>query len=973
MKRSLRITLVCSALTALILAFPAAAYNPVKEQVVYEIADSHLDDQWQWTLDKTLNQYIPDTYNQNFALLEKYPEYKFNWEEAWRYWIIKTKYPAAWNSIKTYVAQGRWNLAGAGTCAGDVNLPSAEGMIRNYLYGEEFFMDEFGKKSTDIFLPDCFGFGYALPTIAAHCGIKGFSSMKFDAWGGAFPTPFSIGKWIGVDGSSLYAYLKPGQYDNGMDIRTADGDWMKSNAGFWATCDYIGTGDRGGAMDSAKAATMITRIRQNSTNAIKVYCTSSDQIFRDIDSLNLSNALPSYDGELLMMTHGTGCYTAWAKMKYKHRKNEQRAQAAEFSSVVATWLGNGSYAYPQAQIFSGWWRLSELTFHDVLTGTSIKDAYRVWALPMEDSCYNEFSQAFTSSNTAVARQLTTSVSATDRIPLVLVNPLSAARCDVAEATVDFGAPAPAGVKVYNPAGAEVPAQIKSVSGQNVTILFVAKVPSASYSVFEVKPVAAANPPDPGLTVNAATGVLENAFYRVTVDRNGDISSIVAKTLKGGQELLQAPSRFELRDDVGGSFPAWEVSWANVSSAPTAYVDQQVVKTVEETGPARVSLKITRSKNNSTFTQYVTLAADSAGARIDVDNIVHWLTGATLLKASFPMTCANPNATWDIGIGTVKRGNMYINGATGKGLYEVCGQQWADLTGTDGSYGVSILNDCKYGWNKPNDNTLNLTLIHSPSGVGFGYDYECDQSNVAAVGDHAFRYSVYAHTGNWTNGTIPQGERVNQPIFAYQATPHAGGLGRALSLLRTSSPQVDVMAIKKAEKSGRYIVRVRETTGSPVTGARITFPSAVITAASEVDGLEEEKGTAQFSGGDLVFNLTKYQPKAFAVTLGSPVAVSRRFEDLLQQGTGARTVTVTLASARAVRVALRVPADAQRWSVTISDAAGRLIRRLASSDRAPRSLAWDGRNMDSRRVGKGVYIVNVITDRGNSSARLPVVQ
>jgi hypothetical protein len=287
--------------------------------------------------------------------------------------------------------------------------------------------------------------------------------------------------------------------------------------------------------------------------------------------------------------------------------------------------------------------------------------------------------------------------------------------------------------------------------------------------------------------------------------------------------------------------------------------------------------------------------------------------------------------------------------------------------------VSILNDCKYGWSKPDDNTLDLTLLHSPSGTGFGYEYACDLTSEATVGPHNFKYSVYGHTGTWTNGTIAQGERVNQPIFAYQATAHAGIQGKAVSLVRTSTPQVDIMAIKKAEKSSSYIVRVRETTGNPVTGARITFPSATITAASEVTGLEEAKGTAQFAGGDLIFNLTKYQPKTFALTLGAPVAVYPKFDDLLHPKAVGKTVSVAVGSARTIHVSLRIPANAKILGISISDAAGRLVQKLALQGGASQTVAWDGRDLYSRRAGSGVYFVNIATDRGASSARLPVMQ
>lgn len=957
----------------------ALAYN-LSQEVCYEVPGAHLDDQWQWDLAATIGTYLPNTMSTNFAYFAQYPEYVFNFEGAFRYWLIKKVYPTSYATLKTHIANGRWRVAGGGADPGDVNLPSAEGLIRNYLYGNNFFMDEFGKRSMDVYLPDCFGFGYQLPTIAAHMGLIGFSTQKFDLWGGWFATPFPIGRWIGVDGNSVIATLKPGDYGNGMDIQTADGDWLKSHSGtpgIWATYDYIGTGDVGGGPSAGDVSAMITRIRANASNTIKVYATSTDQVYRDLDSAGLTSSLPSYNGELLMTTHGTGCYTAWAKMKYKNRKNEQRAMLTEFADVTANWMTGATFAYPQDTIWHAWWRVIACQFHDGITGTSIPNAYSQYWLPMEDSSYNDFTYAMNLGNNVMAnsagQQLTTTVSTAGDVSLVLVNALARARCDVVEATVNFGTAAPTGVKVYNPDGVEVPSQILSAAGQNVTIAFVARMPSASYAVYEVKPMTVANAADPNLTVTAAaTGsTLSNAFYTVTVNANGDISGVLDK--KTNKQLLSAPSRFELRTDQGTSFPAWELRWEDVSSTPTGYVDQAVAMTMQENGPARVSLKVVRTKNGSTFTQYISLAADSAGNRVEVKNAVNWVTAGTLLKVGFPVSCTNDSTTWDIGIGTIKRGVMFYNASTSKGLYEVCGQQWADQTATDNSYGISVLNDCKYGWNKESTGKFNLTLIHSPAGGG--YNYQGDQSSVAVVGVHNFVYAIYGHQGSWTNGTVDQAERLNQPIFSFQpTTPAVGKIGRTISLVRTSTDQVAVMAIKKAEKSANYIIRVRETQGASVTNAKLTFPSATIIAASEVNGQEEAKGAATFSGSDLTFNMTKYQPKTFAVSLGVPVAVNQKFEDLLRPKATEMTVTVSMASGCNVHVSLRVPADAKILGVSIVDVAGRLVQKLAPrSGGASQAFVWDGRDLYSHSVGKGVYFVNVATDRGHSSARLPVVQ
>jgi alpha-mannosidase len=958
---------------AVAVVFNAPAYDLTKEKIVYEIPYAHLDMQWNWDLKKTIDEYLPLTLQTNFANFDKYPEYKFNFEGAYRYWIIKQTYPADFARLKHYVASGQWVVCGGGAESGDVNLPSAEALIRNYLVGNTFFRDEFGKTCDDIFLPDCFGFGYQLPTIAAHCGFIGFSSQKTDLWGGAIPSPFPIGRWIGVDGSSLIAALKPGPYSSGMDIRTFDGDWLKSNTGtpgIWATTDYIGVGDTGGCPAQDDITAMVNRMRANNSNDIKLYISASNQLYHDLTPA-MAAALPSYDGELLMSTHGTGCYTSWAKMKYLNRKNEQRAMTAEFAGVTANWLGNGSFIYPKDTLWHAWLRVIACQFHDVLTGTSIPSAYSTYAIPMEDSSFSDFTYALSLANNAMAnsagQQLTTTVSEVGRAPLVLVNALAISRCDVVDATVNFGGIAPAGVKVYDPDGREVAAQITSVSGENVNIAFVATVPAASYSVFEVAPTAVANPASPNLriTATAAGSELENDFYLVTVNAKGDIAGLLDK--RSNKQLLSAPSRLELRNDQGTGFPAWEILRQDVAAAPRSYVDEAVAMTITESGPARVSLRVVRTKEGSTFTQYIRLGGDSAGMRVDVDNTINWLTAGALLKASFPMTCANSQATWDIGVGTIQRGTMTDQNS----LYEVPGQQWADQTAADGSYGMSILNDCKYGWNKASDNTINLTLIHSP--LGGGHHYQGDLSSVTAVGAHNFTYSFYGHVGSWTNGTVGQAERLNQPIFAFQATPRAGANGKVISLLKTSTPQVTVMAIKKAEKSDNYIIRVRETTGNAITGATLIFPMTKIVSAAEVNGMEDVKGAAQFSGSDLTFNLTKYQPKAFSVKLGPIVAVMKGIQELIRYSGSEVMVNVRMTRGDRRQASFRVPAGATIRSIAVYNAIGKQLVELVKGDRfaGPTTIAWDGRGDGSRPVGAGLYFVTCVTDQGRFSARLMV--
>ena len=158
----------------------ARALDPTHDKILYMIATAHLDDQWNWTIQDTINSYIPNTLRQNFAYFTNanYTNYTFTFEEAWRYQLMKEYYPAEYERVRQYAREGRWKVAGSWVDAVDTHVPSSESLIRHALYGNGFFRRELGQTSRDVFLPDCFGFGYALPSVAAHTGLFAFSTQK---------------------------------------------------------------------------------------------------------------------------------------------------------------------------------------------------------------------------------------------------------------------------------------------------------------------------------------------------------------------------------------------------------------------------------------------------------------------------------------------------------------------------------------------------------------------------------------------------------------------------------------------------------------------------------------------------------------------------------------------------------------------------------------------------------------------------
>jgi alpha-mannosidase len=824
------------------------------QKKLYLISNSHLDTQWNWTVKKTIDEYIPNTFDGNFLLFDKYPGYVFNFEGAIKYKWLKEYYPEKYERLKTYVQSGQWNISGFSVDANDVNVPSSESLIRNFLLGQSFYKKEFGTAgSRDIMLPDCFGFGYNLPSIAAHCGILGFHSQKL-SWGSAYGIPFTFGMWQGVDGNSIPAILKLGKYDEQAEFKKeltnnqAIIDEINKNGqtlGVYSSPRYFGKmGDIGGAPDDDMVSWLQTNITKTD-GAVRVLASRSDDFFKDLTPAQKS-ALPVWNNELLMTRHGSGCYTSQAAVKRWNRKNELLADAAEKSSVLAHWLGGASY--DSEKLNDAWFRVLWHQFHDDLTGTSIPQAY-TYTWNDEIVAQNSFAAVMQNTAGAIIRSLDTR---TEGEPIVVYNPLSVPRTETVEATLGF-ATQPAGIEVYDGQNNKLTSQITGYSQGRLSFIFTATVPSMGYAVFDVRTVQTAPVQENNLLVTTQT--LENAKYKITVNASGDVSSILDKQ-RANRELLKAPIRLALLSNNSTGFPAWEIMYSDLTATPLGYVDESVSVSVHENGPLRSTLKVSRTKDNSVFIQYISIYGQGNTDRIDFRNEVEWNTQNRLLKAVFPLSSGNDKATYDISLGTIERGNNNTS------LHEVIGHQWADVGESTGSAGISILNDCKYGWDKPDNNTLRLTLIHTPNASNYGYQRFQD------LGYHEFTYSFYSHSGSWAQaGTQWQAAQLNQPLMAFHTSKHDGSLGKSVSLAQISTSQVAIKACKKAEDRDEIIVRLYELNGVDASNIELTFPAEIL-SASEVNGVEEPIGSVRTEGNKLIFDIRKYQPKSFAVKLAT---------------------------------------------------------------------------------------------------------
>ncbi len=819
---------------------------------LYVVATVHLDTQWRWTVQDTIARFIPNTLKRNFELFRDHRFFVLSFEGAFRYMLMKEYYPEDYEELKRWIAEGRWRVAGSMLDSPDVNTVSPESLIRHILYGNRFFSTEFDRRSEDLFLPDCFGFGAVVPSVAAHCGLLGFSAQKFGNWMSPASIPFEVGVWRGPDGLGVVAAIRPEGYGEGLDEDLSQAeryveriDETGDQSGVYVGMKYVGVGDRGGGLDDASIGWLERSV--DGKGPITVELSGSDQLFRDLSPQQVAR-LPTYQGELLLPRHGTGCLTSQAVLKRWNRQNELLAESAEKAATIADHLG--ALPYPKERFQEAWVRFLWHQMHDDLTGTSIPAAYD-FSFNDELLSLNQFSHLLTDSIGAIAGGLDTQVVG---LPIVVFNPLSIEREDLVEVGLEEVMPVPSSVTVHARDGTSVPAQISNnLYGERV-LVFLARVPALGVGVFDVH-----FDSDEGLeseTLEISDHSIENHRYRVEVDQEGDVSSVFDKAV--GKELLASPIRLELLLDRSARWPAWEILYDDLQAQPCEVVDGPAEIEVIEEGAARVALRIRRRKKRSTFVQTVRLSAGDAGNRVEIHTAIDWQTRNRLLKSAFRLTTSNPEASYDLGLGQIRRPNSCPE------KYEVPAQQWVDLTRPDGSLGVSILNDCKYGWDKPDDQTLRLSLLRSPR-VLRKFRHQGRQD----LGTHRCSLALYGHGSDWRPSmSCWQAARLNQRLLAFQTSRHPGPLGREISFMSSSTDQILIRTLKQAESDSRAVIRVQELDGA-ATGRSALTSSSPIEAAELVDGQERPIGPAELSDGSLIMELEPFAVRAFASNLEKP--------------------------------------------------------------------------------------------------------
>ena len=790
------------------------------------IGHTHIDVAWWWTVAQTREK-VCRSFATVLKLMDEYPHYRFMSSQPQLYAFLKERHPELYARIRQRVAEGRWEPEGGMWVEADCNLTSGESLVRQFIHGKRFFKDEFGVDCRILWLPDVFGYSGALPQIMKQCGIQYFMTTKL-AWNQFNKMPYDTFRWRGIDGTEILTHLITtlgvGQpvknffttYNGMLHPDALIGGWQRYqqkeiNNDILVSYGY---GDGGGGPTRAmleksdrmeKGVTGLPRVRQAFAR------TYFDELNARVQG---SNRLPVWEGELYFEYH-RGTYTSMARNKRSNRKAELHMMDLELLSVLA----QDRLPYP-AQEMDGMWKTILLNqFHDILPGSSIHEVYEVTkreyeALERQISALRGERLAALAAPSDAVTVFNTKGFASDEA--VCLGQLDAA------ALVDAD-------------GARYPVQ-QAAEG---AVAFLPALPAKGWRAYSVS-----NQPEPYAAPFALADDhhLETHYYTVELDENGLLSRLYDK--ENRREVLRPGQRGNLMrmyEDKPIYYDNWDIDIYYTEK----YWDVTELTSLRWTdvGAVSATLELERCVSSSLIRQKIRFYANSR--RIDFETYVDWHEHQHLLKVHFPVDVHTDEATFEIQFGNLKR-KVHTNTSWDVARFESCGQKWMDLS--EGHYGVSLLNDCKYG-HSVKDGCIGLTLIKS----GIEPNPTTDQE------EHFFTYALYPHAEGWQQaGTVREAYRLNQPALSVRG----GQAGTEYSLASVQPANVILETVKQAEDGNGVIVRLYETENAR-TEACLTW-NRPIASVEECNCIEEKQADAAFERARIPFVIKPYEIKTFRI-------------------------------------------------------------------------------------------------------------
>jgi alpha-mannosidase len=751
---------------------------------IHLVGNSHIDAAWLWRADETQGV-VENTWRTELKLQEKFRDATFAASAAQYYQWLETRAPALLDSIRSAADRGRWSVVGGWWLEADQNMPSGESLVRQGLYGQRYFQKRFGQRARIAWTPDSFGYPWTLPQIWRGLGMQAFVTQKI-RWNDSTEFPHDAFVWEGLDGTRLFSY-NPWGYDhdlNGAGLAREMATDNHRTSGAHHMMVLYGVGDHGGG------PTIEMLERREDLQRLPAFPVLRDETpeaaLQAIRGAHPDSAWPVWKDELYLEYH-RGTYTTQAWMKRRNRRSEELLGTTEMLAAL------DAAPYPRAILLHAWQQTLFNQFHDLLPGSGIRPIY-IDAMAAYDSLEAAAAPVRADAFHHLAAELDTRG---DGIAVVVFNPSSWVRTSYASVALDATVSPLSRERTLRAVDAAGRATL-AVLGQDSLRFLAREVPPLGLKVFWIRPGAAAS----GVLFGSSSR-LENDFFVVDVDTHtGQLTAVYDKRTQ--RDALAPGGRgnvLQLFGDRPRAWDAWDIGYTGEE-----WVLDSVSAVRAGGDDAERWIEVEKPWNKTHVTQRLVLRRDEP--LLEIRTVVDWQETRKLLKVAFDWNVTADSAFYEIAYGVIGQPTAPRTQAE-RAKYEHAGHRWGDLSDAGG--GVSLLNDSKYGWDT-RGHRMRLSLLRAPIWP----------DSIADRGRQEFRYAVYPHGGDWRAAlTERRGMEFNQPLLAAREAAHPGAAGRSWSFASVDADNVYITAVKRAEDTNAYVLRLVEWHGRPAR-ATVTF-------------------------------------------------------------------------------------------------------------------------------------------------------
>ena len=772
----------------------AKVYDSDDKSIVWGIGHCHIDTCWLWPWAETKRK-VARSWSNQCDLMDRYDEHRFTCSQAQQYQWLKQYYPYVYDRVKEKVRKGLFEPIGGSWVEHDTNVPSGESLVRQFLYGQRFFESHFGERCQTFWLPDTFGYSSQLPQLCRLAGMSRFFTQKL-SWNNINNFPHTTFNWVSLDGSQVICHMAP------SETYTADANFgdVKRSVTQHKSMDQdntsllvFGKGDGGGG-PTREMLEKLRRCRGMSDQVgllprVKMGITVEEFFTQLEEKAENGTDFVTWYGELYFELH-RGTYTTQANNKLNNRKSEIMMRDLEYLATLAT-LKSKSYKYPKKDIDDIWENILLCQFHDCLPGSSI------------EMCYDDSDELY-AANFKTGKELRKDALSVlgltevkDGFELAAINTLPWRRSEFVKMPLGKSSSTSSGNSYYGVARGG-PGLIK-VRSPSSTAISEVSMKELSKGVFQ----------------------LSNSRYKLEVEK-GCITSLY--DLDAKREVISkstgsgAANQLVLFDDKPLYWQAWDVEVFHLNSRKVLSSGDS---RISESGPFKCSIETsTQISKESWIKTTISLSAvldPATGSYISVDAEVEWRETMKFLKVEFPVDVINTEASYECQYGINRRPTHY-NTSWDMAKFEVCCQKFADLS--EANYGVSILNDSKYGF-ATCGKLMRLSLLRAPKAP----DAHAD------MGRHHIRWAIMPHVGALGPETVRAAYQFNNPMELaglgsadpnlFRAITLSGDASLILDCVKRGEDDEDVVgngSVELPKRPGRSVIlRVYESMGGKSRG------------------------------------------------------------------------------------------------------------------------------------------------------------